>query len=195
MKTNTRLTYVVDNGTLLLQKMPNALRRIARGFPLYSSFINMTSDDVSGNRSKSYNKHWNIYVEHANLPRSLLHQEFHQHFLSTSQHATVPEQLEGLKEMLECVLCDCSLFRLTSHYVSATHKNPIQVYDAVSGKTALVRIFIHAEPGDNPMQDTLTSHISGNSSYNCRKCMSGGTQEVRTSADGYHSLFSVRIHL
>jgi len=44
--------------------MPNPDHALAEGDPLYTSWIDVFGDDVSGNRSKSWNKHWNIYFSY-----------------------------------------------------------------------------------------------------------------------------------
>ncbi|TFY52145.1 hypothetical protein EVG20_g10686, partial [Dentipellis fragilis] len=155
-----------------LAQMPNRLRKLAGGEPLYTSFIDLFADDVSGNRSKSWNKHWNLYFSHRNLPRRLLQQEFHVHFLSTSTHATALEQIGAVKLMME-----------------ETQKQPVRVRDALTGEHARFRLHLHAEPSDNPMQGEESGHMSGNSNCLCRKCKAGGTQEEKGQDEVYDSLF------
>jgi hypothetical protein len=80
--------------------MPHPVRKIAAGRPAFCIRIMPWADDVSGNRSKQYNAHMNVYVANVNLPHRKLAQEYFVRFCSTSPHASSSEQLEALAEDL-----------------------------------------------------------------------------------------------
>ncbi|KAJ6589471.1 hypothetical protein B0H19DRAFT_892628, partial [Mycena capillaripes] len=153
-------------------KMPNPLRKLANGRPMYTSFVDLFFDDVSGNRSKSWNKHYNCYCTHWNLPRRILQQEFHTHFVATSPHASSSEQFEGIKSHIE-----------------STHTAPIPVYDHSTEQEAAVRVFVNTGPSDNPMGSEMTGHIGAKGNYFCRKCKVGGYGEHKRTDAGFHSMF------
>ena len=87
----------------ILPTMPHPKRNEANGHPVYSVFINLWADDVSGNVSKQYNKHINVCMTNACLPGHLLQKDHFVKFVSTSQHASTLEQLEMIKTQIRCV--------------------------------------------------------------------------------------------
>ncbi|KAJ7349930.1 hypothetical protein DFH08DRAFT_913873 [Mycena albidolilacea] len=146
--------------------MPNPKRKIAAGRPMYSSFVNYFSDDVSGNRTKSWNKHWNAYMTHKNLPRELHQQEFHVHFVSTSPNASTSEQFQEFKTAAE----------------------PVEVHDEF-GEAFCFCLYVNAGASDNPMQSKVACHIGGKGKFYCRKCGIGRTQQEKATNERYHALF------
>ena len=169
--------------------MPNPDRALAEGDPLYTSWIDVFGDDVSGNRSKSWNKHWNTYISHRNLPRKFLHQEFHTHFVSTSPVASIPEQFHGIKQVIKYVkIFDVHLVLIIDR---STHKSPVKVRHGTSGAQVRFKIYVNCDPGDNPAQSDVCGHIGGNGNHPCRKCLIGGPQQVKETDIGFHSLFEV----
>ncbi|KZV86368.1 hypothetical protein EXIGLDRAFT_622070, partial [Exidia glandulosa HHB12029] len=152
----------------------NSLRTLAAGDPLYTIFVNLWADDVSGNVSKQYNKHINIYVANMNLPAALLQQEFFVRFFSTSPHASAAEQFSALKAQ-----------------VMETIGSPYQCYHAARRSTCKFRIVVQALPGDNPQQSDNCSHMGGLATHNCRRCHNvRSTTSDNPSTAWYESNFS-----
>lgn len=83
-----------------LYRAENPLRAIANGRRMYTSYIKAWGDDVSGNRSKQYNEHTNIYIAHANLPHKKLSQEYFVRFCSTSPTAGAGAQFDAMMASL-----------------------------------------------------------------------------------------------
>jgi hypothetical protein len=83
--------------------MPHPMRSLAEDEDVIVVFMPLWADDVSGNRSKQYNKHMNVLGVNSNLPGKLLNQEFFQHFISTSQHASSAEQYSAILNMIKYV--------------------------------------------------------------------------------------------
>lgn len=82
--------------------MPNPLRKlVGPNEDLYVVMLPVWCDDVSGNKSKQYNKHMNTYTANSNLPGKLLQQEYFVRFVSTSPHASAPEQLSVVRDQVK----------------------------------------------------------------------------------------------
>lgn len=85
--------------------MPNTMRKlVGENEDLYVVMVPIWADDVSGNRSKQWNKHINMYMANSNLPGQLLQQEYFVQFVSTSPNATSPEQFSALKDQIKFVI-------------------------------------------------------------------------------------------
>lgn len=73
------------------------------------------ADDVSGARSKQYQKHINVYMANANLPGRLLQQEYFVQFVSTSPFASAPEQLAVITDHVKYVCTVCLFYPFPSN--------------------------------------------------------------------------------
>lgn len=151
--------------------MPNPVRNIADGRPTFTLSAMAWADGVSGNCSKQYNPHTNVYLANLNLPREKLQQEYFVRFCSTSQHASALEQLEVLKKETG-----------VDQWYTA--------YDCLLCQEILFRVVARINPADNPQQSELCSHIQGGN-MKCRECMVGGGAAELETDTGYESLFKV----
>ncbi|OJD09543.1 hypothetical protein ACJ73_10240, partial [Blastomyces percursus] len=163
----------MEPGPIRICIQPHPDRRVANGLPLYISYVEYFGDDVSGNQSKAWNKHWNQYLSHRNLPRHTIGSEFHVHLLSTSQDLSIPQQFRVFKKIIESTKC-----------------HPIQTLDSLTGKHIKLQLVLLSAAADNPMVSELASHIGAKGNYYCRKCTTGGTDEEKQTNATYHTLFS-----
>ncbi|SJL18296.1 uncharacterized protein ARMOST_21882 [Armillaria ostoyae] len=154
-----------------IPEMPNPLRKLAQGDDLYVVMIPVWADDVSGNKSKQYNKHINLYMVNSCLPGHLLQQEYFIRFVSTSPHATSPEQFSALRDQ-----------------VRETETNPVRCFNAHTKRPCRFILRVPSLPADNPQQSEEASHIGGNGNMGCRKCHTGGPHEHTESDFGYDAL-------
>ncbi|OJT10831.1 hypothetical protein TRAPUB_12643 [Trametes pubescens] len=150
----------------------NPLRKVARGKRMYTSFIKLWGDDVSGNRSKQYNAHTNVYFTHANLPHQKLAQQYHVKFSSTSQFASSGDQFDA-------AMADISGDNLWH-----------DAYDCSAREDIMLRIIPEVLPADNPQQSASCSHVGLHGNHPCRRCEFGGTELERETDEGYETHFS-----
>ena len=183
------LAQAISSG--LISRGANPNRVLAKGSPIYTSFIAYFADDVSGNCSKSWNKHMNAYITHQNLPRKLLQHEQHNHFASTSQHASASEQFEPVKKIIEFVdYLSQSYLTLSDEGSRRSRKEPIHVYNASTREEALIRLAVLFGPSDNPMASEMCGHIGDKGNYPCRKCGVGDSRKQKEENPGFEALFS-----
>ncbi|KAJ7262385.1 hypothetical protein C8J57DRAFT_1719333 [Mycena rebaudengoi] len=148
--------------------MPHPLRTVAGSRPVYSIPLAIFIDDVSGNQSKQWNKHFSCYMSNGALPRTKLENEFHVRFVATSPFATPLEIMQGVRSSIE-----------------TSFKDPIVAWDCEAKEEVLLRPYGLLFAGDNPMQAELCSCSGLNSNFFCRTCHTGGTREWKQSNDGF----------
>ncbi|KAF7351461.1 hypothetical protein MSAN_01578200 [Mycena sanguinolenta] len=154
-------------------QIPNKFRQVDNGEDLFTVWVPVWADDVSGARSKQYQKHLNVYTANANLPGQLLQQEYFVRFVSTSPHAGALEQL-----------------KVVVNHVKSTHREPVRTYNADTQRPCAFRLNVPDGPADNPQQAEESSHIGHHGNYFCRCCHVGGTSEEKECPDGYHSFYT-----
>lgn len=83
--------------------MPHPLRERAAGRLVHSVPLILFMDDVSGNVSKQWNKHYVVYGSNGNLPRQMLEKEFFTRFVASSPHVAPLELMKGVTDSVRCV--------------------------------------------------------------------------------------------
>ncbi|KAJ7189318.1 hypothetical protein GGX14DRAFT_580795 [Mycena pura] len=156
---------------------PNEMRKLVDDDEdLFVVMVTAWADDVSGNRSKQYNKHINVCTQNDCLPGPERQQEYHVHCISTSPHASSHEQLATLRD-----------------HAKSTEKEPVRAYNAHTKRKCRFIIRVPCLPADNPQQSEEASHMGGNANYPCRKCHWGGNQQEKETAAIYHNCHFVGI--
>lgn len=153
--------------------MPNPLRKIAKNRPLYTVLIKLWCDDVSGNKSKQWNKHINWCWIHVGIPQLLQNQEYFVRFISTSTKANAIEQGSAISSQI------------------IQSQKGIIAYDSKHNEEIVFRTGVFDIVGDNPMQSEIASHSGLTSVVLCRKGDGGGSKAHRKTAEGFESLFHV----
>ncbi|KNZ51429.1 hypothetical protein VP01_395g5 [Puccinia sorghi] len=77
-----------------------SLRTKARGKLIYHMPINLYADDMSGNKSKRWNKHISFYFTFSGLSPKMDYVEYNRHLISTSNVAEVLEIAESIMNTL-----------------------------------------------------------------------------------------------
>ncbi|KAJ6578993.1 hypothetical protein B0H10DRAFT_2443555 [Mycena sp. CBHHK59/15] len=150
------------------QEMPHPLRSKAKSRMVYSIPLAVFIDDVSGNKSKQWNKHFSCYMSNGALPRTKLENEFHVRFVGTSPFASPLEIMQGVRSSIE-----------------EAFDEPIVAWDCEAKEEVLLRPYSLLFAGDNPMQAELCSCAGLNTNFFCRTCQAGGTRDWKQSNDGF----------
>ncbi|KLO13183.1 hypothetical protein SCHPADRAFT_970312 [Schizopora paradoxa] len=165
--TVTRFTVNTD----IASQMPNPIRARADGKPFYVIQLRLWGDDVSGNKSKQWNKHWFWCFVYALLPKKLMNQEYFVRYICCSPHAPVLEQAEAICEAIK------------------SSNDGFIAFDALENDKAFLKLNVYYESGDNPMLSEACSHIGLGGNRFCYRCHVGGTGVEKMSEKGYHLLF------
>ncbi|KAI0040147.1 hypothetical protein FA95DRAFT_1464700, partial [Auriscalpium vulgare] len=153
-------------------KMPNAIREQAGDRMVYAVPLIIFVDDVSGNISKQWNKHYVVYLSNASLPREMLEKEFCVRFVSSSPHATPPELIHAVRDS-----------------INAAATKGVDAWDCKHNEEVMLRPYALFLAGDNPMHAEECSQGGLACNFFCRTCKVGGTREYKQSDEGYSSMF------
>ena len=131
-------------------------------------------DDVSGNISKQWNKHFVVYMSNALLPWEMLDKQACVCFVSSSPHASPMELMGGLGDS-----------------ISSAYEMGINTFDCKTKEEVMLVPYVLFFDGDNPMQAKMCSQGGLGCNHFCWTCIVGGNKKFKMSDIGYNSLFEV----
>ena len=91
----------LDESVSFAARMPHALQKLTQGWPVYAILVIIFNDDVLGNVSKQWNKHYCVYSLNGALPREMVDEESNVQFVATSPSVSAMELMQGIRESLE----------------------------------------------------------------------------------------------
>ncbi|KAH9816664.1 hypothetical protein DFH28DRAFT_1158132 [Melampsora americana] len=148
------IMYAKDGGTLTEAPTINSWRKKANGRIIRNVPLVLYCDDLSGNKSKRWNKHIAFYFTLAGLPPKLSNQEYNCHFVTTSNTAAALELADPLVDDLNELM--------TNGFAAYDHKTKSEV---------LVMTSVLCHLGDSPMHAEVTNTMNPTSSLSpCRVC-------------------------
>ena len=130
------------------------LKTKAKGLPVISVPLLLFSDDLSGNRSKKWNKFDAWYLLLAGLPRADNAHLDNIHFLTCSNRVSALEMSRPIADDLNSLDCE-----------------GLVTYDAHLKQQVLVVCPVFCCICDNPRASELTNHMGSVAKMYCRMCM------------------------
>ncbi|KAI9610598.1 hypothetical protein H4Q26_006744 [Puccinia striiformis f. sp. tritici PST-130] len=161
--------YEKKDETYSVIRLPNNWREKAQGRIIRHVPITLYADDTSGNKSKQWNKHISFYFTLSGLHPHLTNQEYHMHFLSTSNVATSLELAAPIVDDLNDLA--------TNGYFA---------YDSSINQEVLIMSVVMAFLADSPMHAEITcTPMPGPSNSPCRACKLSVDKRADKSLLGY----------
>lgn len=184
---------VIEESSSFASSMPNKYRELDKDEDHIVIWMPVWADDVSGARSKQYQKHVNVYMCNGSLPGKLVQQEYHVNFVGSSPQVPATEMLGSVMDQVKYILIQdpSILVYLLICASRATHTNPVRCYNAATKRFCRFRIQVPYLPADNPQQSEECSHIGHNGSFPCRICHVGGTYVEKETDEGYEAFYNV----
>ena len=144
---------------------------LARGAHLFSFLIWLYFDDISGNQSKKWNKHFD-FVFSGWPPTHALSERIQRPFpFHIQTRLTTRNDGPHIMEQLEYVLLSCSSDnKLAYSYLRTAWDGGIWAWDYVLQACVPMIPFVAVLLDDNPMQSEFACHISQAGKFFCRIC-------------------------